>query len=57
MTVRVVKQDYSKCLNVSLEGAESNVLNIYRDESFPLKIKLKPDLICANVIIKSIIWA
>ncbi len=43
LNLRVVKQDYSKCLIAKLEGAIDGVLQIYRDQYFPLKLNLKPD--------------
>jgi phosphopantetheinyl transferase (holo-ACP synthase) len=45
--IRVVKQDYSKCIKVRLSNAIGDEVRISKRQEFPIVISLQPEYICA----------
>ncbi len=45
--IRVVKQDYLKCIKVRLSNAIGDEVRISKRQEFPIKISLQPEYICA----------
>jgi hypothetical protein len=45
--IRVVRQDYAKCIKVRLTNAIGDEVRISKRQEFPIVIALQPEYICA----------
>jgi len=47
VNIRVVPQDYSKCLQVRIANAVNEEVRVSRQQDYPVVIRIQPENICA----------